>query len=146
MKIKRVMKKYIFKGFGFPVELSNVPIIEVMGDEAPYIKYNMLSEIVLREIIFNVNIKITGNHIKFIRQSLNKSLREFSNDLELSHEKLRRIEDKHKHDDISSYIIESDWGKIKIMVITYFYNKDMGLYLKSLSENVDNKNEIIKVA
>lgn len=146
MKIKRVMKKYIFNGFGFPVELSNVPIIEVMGDEAPYIKYNMLSEIVLREIIFNVNIKITGNHIKFIRQSLNKSLREFSNDLELSHEKLRRIEDKHKHDDISSYIIESDWGKIKIMVITYFYNKDMGLYLKSLSENVDNKNEIIKVA
>ena len=46
-KIKRV---HIDRGFGFPVKLVNVPMVKVRGEWTPAINYNLLAEVVLKEL------------------------------------------------------------------------------------------------
>lgn len=101
MKIKR----YIFKGFGFPVELHNVPAREIRGSIEPIINYKNLAIMVISEICSDENTNpLTGRQVFFLRNHLNMTLREFGKMLEVTHPVVKQWE---KCDDHSTKMSDS---------------------------------------
>jgi DNA-binding transcriptional regulator YiaG len=83
---KMKIKKYIFNGFGFPVELKNVPAREIRGSIEPVINYKDLALKVISEICSDENeAPLTGNQVRFLRQHLNMTTREFGAFTENTH-------------------------------------------------------------
>ncbi|MEN0060111.1 MAG: hypothetical protein AAGB31_14830 [Bdellovibrio sp.] len=89
MKIKR----YIFNGFGFPVELQNVPAKEIRGSIEPIINYKSLALKVISEICSDENKSpLTGRQVFFLRNHLGMTLREFGKLLEVTHPVIKQWE------------------------------------------------------
>lgn len=72
------IRKYIFNGFGFPIELKNVPAKEIRGSIEPILNYRNLALKVISEICSDENDSpLTGNQVRFLRSHLNMTTREF---------------------------------------------------------------------
>lgn len=80
-KIKRV---HVDHGFGFPVKLLNVSMVKIRGEWTPEINYNLLAEIVLRELC-EKDGRLTGNEIRFIRQHFEMTLQQFAKRFGVTH-------------------------------------------------------------
>ncbi len=76
MKTKK-MKTYTYNGFGFPIELHHVEMVEVDGEFHPKIDIRELAENTMQTLAVQES-RLTGNQIKFIRTYFKMSLREFS--------------------------------------------------------------------
>ena len=72
----KIEKEWIDTGLGFPIRLTNVPMIKVRGIWTPKINYNALTRLVLRALA-NKPARLTGNEIKFIRTHFELTLQEF---------------------------------------------------------------------
>lgn len=60
------IKKCIFNGFGFPVELHNVPAREIRGSIESIINYKSLAAKVISEICSDENTNpLTGRQVFF---------------------------------------------------------------------------------
>ena len=66
MKTK-IEKTYMFEGLGFPVHLTNVPMVEMRGEFILDIDFNKLQKAVLLHLCHK-KTPLTGNEIKFIRE------------------------------------------------------------------------------
>lgn len=87
------IKKYIFNGFGFPVELQNVPAKEIRGNIEPVINYKNLALRVISEICSDENENpLTGRQVFFLRNHLGMTLREFGKLLEVTHPVIKQWE------------------------------------------------------
>ena len=87
------IKKYIFNGFGFPVELNNVPTREIRGKIEPIINYKNLAVKVVSEICSDENKSpLTGKQVFFLRNHLGMTLREFGKLLEVTHPVIKQWE------------------------------------------------------
>lgn len=73
---KRILKKFIFEMFGFPVILTNVPLKMVRGEYIPDIKYNKLEKAVLLHLCHK-KTPLTGNEIRCIRQHFSLTTNDF---------------------------------------------------------------------
>lgn len=65
----KILKKFVYEGFGFPIALVNVPVRKIRGEWVPFINYNELAKSVLRVLCF-FREPLTGNQIFFIRQQI----------------------------------------------------------------------------
>lgn len=83
MKEDRV-DKFVYEGFGFPVVLLNVPMKKIRGIEVPDINYNAL-QLVLLDLLSHKPLPLTGDEIRFIRQSLKMTLVEFAKHFGVTH-------------------------------------------------------------
>ena len=63
----KIEKKYRFEGLGFPIVLTNVPMIEMRGEFILDIDFNKLQKAVLMHLCHK-KIPLTGNEVKFIRE------------------------------------------------------------------------------
>ncbi len=63
---KKTEKEFVYEGFGFPVVLHNVPMVEVRGEWSPLIDLNKLMEVVLITLCHQMS-PFTGGQIAFIR-------------------------------------------------------------------------------
>ena len=81
---KKIQKKYIDMGFGFPVHLLNVPMVKVRGHWTPHINYSGLSDIVLNMIVLKKS-KLTGDELKFIRNKFEMTLLDFAEKFYVTH-------------------------------------------------------------
>lgn len=87
------IKKYIFNGFGFPVELRNVPAREIRGSIEPIINYKYLAEKVIAEICSDENKNpLTGRQVFFLRNHSEMTLREFGELLGVTHANVKKWE------------------------------------------------------
>ncbi len=66
MKTK-IEKTYTFEGLGFPVHLTNVPMVEIRGEFILDINFNKLQKAVLLHLCHK-KTPLTGNEVKFIRE------------------------------------------------------------------------------
>ena len=64
---KKIIKKYIFEGLGFPVLLINAPLTYVQGEWILDINYNTLQIAALLRLCHKKS-PLTGNEIRFIRK------------------------------------------------------------------------------
>ncbi len=81
---KKVVEKLEYLGFGFTVILLNVPVKSLRGIVVPDIDYNALQLVVLHHLGFKP-FPLTGNEIRFIRQSLHMTLTKFATHFGVTH-------------------------------------------------------------
>ena len=81
---KRIQKIYHDKGFGFPVTLLNVPLIEVRGEMVPSVNQKKLQELVLNALVYKTS-RLTGSEIRFIRLFTKMNLEQFAERFAVSH-------------------------------------------------------------
>lgn len=84
MKTRKIQKRFVDHGCGFPVVLRNVPMIRVRGVWTPDIDYQELNEVVLLALAHKPT-RLTGNQIKFIRHFFGLTLVEFGEYFDVSH-------------------------------------------------------------
>src|SRR5262245_3231418 len=63
----KIEKLYTFEGLGFPVILTNAPMIEVRGEYILDIDFNKLQKAVLLHLCHK-KTPLTGNEVRFIRE------------------------------------------------------------------------------
>ena len=81
---KKIEKKYIDHGFGFPICLHNVPMVKVRGTWTPEVNYNKLTRAVAMSLASSKAL-LTGSQVKFIRQFFEMNLKEFGVRFNVSH-------------------------------------------------------------
>ena len=81
---KKIQKRFVDKGCGFPVVLENVPMVKVHGDWTPDINYRDLHKAVLLALA-NKPVRLTGNEIKFVRHYFSLTLVDFGEYFDVSH-------------------------------------------------------------
>lgn len=87
------LKKYLFGGFGFPIELQNVPARLVLGEYEPVINYKDLANAVIVIICSDENKKpLTGKQVFFIRNHFEMTIRDFGAWLEVTHAAVKKWE------------------------------------------------------
>ena len=75
---------HIDHGFGFPVKLLNVPMTKVRGEWTPAINYNLLADVVLRELCEKEG-RLTGSEVRFMRQHFEMTLQAFAKRFGVTH-------------------------------------------------------------
>lgn len=81
---KKIVKKFIYKGLGFPIVLTNVPMVKRRDIWTPAIDYNKLQ----RQVLLALSQKpaaLTGNEIHFIRTYFEMTLENFGKLFGVSH-------------------------------------------------------------
>lgn len=63
----KIQKLYVYEGLGFPVHLTNVPMVEIRGEYILDIKFNKLQKAVLLHLSHK-QTPLTGNEVRFIRK------------------------------------------------------------------------------
>jgi hypothetical protein len=81
---KRIQKVFVDYGFGFPVNLKNVPMVKVRGHWTPNINYNVLTKAVLIALAHKVS-RLTGDEVKFIRNHFEMTLEDFAKRFSVTH-------------------------------------------------------------
>jgi len=64
---QKIEKTYTLDVLGFPILLTNVPMVKIRGDFVPDIDYNKLQKAVLLHLCHK-KTPLTGNEVKFIRK------------------------------------------------------------------------------
>ena len=126
---KKIVKKYIYNGFGFPVELHNIEMMKLEGKFHPNINVRKIAEVVIKSLISQKS-RLTGNQIKFIRAYFSMSLREFAKVVNESHMAVKKWED------FQDETTNMD-RNIEIMLRLHIYDR---VVIKSK----DNKNEKVE--
>jgi len=91
MKTKTV-RKYIYDGLGFPVELHDVEMVMIDGEFHPKIDVRKVADSTINSLVLQ-QTRLTGNQIKFIRTYFSMSLREFTRIANESHMAIKKWED-----------------------------------------------------
>lgn len=107
MKRKRIEKKYVDHGFGFPVIIENVGIAEWHGEEVPMIDHFVLANLLLRSFP-DKPARLTGAEIRFIRKFFEMTLLEFGRQFGVSHVAVKKWEDKGMNPTKMSWSTEKD--------------------------------------
>lgn len=134
--------KYIDRGFGFPITLSDVPMVRVDGEWTPEINYNQLAKKVLLALAER-NGRLTGNQVRFIRMQLEMTLQQFAKRLRLTHPAVLKWESAKNLPTGMSWTTEKD---IRLFTFKSLKNAANGfLRLYSYLEEVAS-NKAVKVS
>lgn len=126
---KKIVKKYIYNGLGFPIELHNVEMVMFNGEFHPKIDVRKIADSAIKSLV-SQETRLTGNQIKFIRTYFSMSLRDFSEIVNESHMAVKKWEDfKDKPTNMDR--------NIEILLRLYIYDH---IAIKSKND----KKEIIK--
>ncbi|MBI2608146.1 MAG: hypothetical protein HYW47_00920 [Deltaproteobacteria bacterium] len=139
---KKIQKVFIDYGFGFPIQLLNVPMIKVRGKWTPNINYDLLADIVLEALCWKP-AKLTGNEIKFIRHYFEMTLTEFANRFYVTHAGVIKWEKtKNKSTDVA-WATEKD---IRLYVLFQLNAKpkEIAHLYESLEEKSSKKEYALK--
>jgi hypothetical protein len=81
---RKIIKEYIDHGFGFPVILRNVPMINVFGQWTPDINYKQLERAILLALVHKP-ARLSGSEVRFIRHFFKMTLQEFGECFDVRH-------------------------------------------------------------
>lgn len=81
---RKIQKSYVDKGFGFPVYLTNVPMVKVRGQWTPDIHYGKLADTLLLALA-KKPARLTGNELRFIRTKFELTLKVFGLLFDVTH-------------------------------------------------------------
>lgn len=90
---RKVQKKFIYEGFGFPIVLINVPMMKVMGVWTPQINYNKLQRNLLIALAHKP-FPLTGNEMRFIRKYFEMNMEVFGKIFGVTHVAVSKWESK----------------------------------------------------
>jgi hypothetical protein len=82
--VTKVVERYIDRGFGFPVVLVKVLLVQVRGKWTPAINYTHLAQAVLGQLA-GFNGRLTGHQVRFVRHHFDLTLQAFAARFGVSH-------------------------------------------------------------
>lgn len=94
----KIEKSYTYEGLGFPVHLTNIPVVEMRGEFILDIDYNKLQKAVLLHLCHKKE-PLTGNEVKFIRKYFSLTTTAFGHLFGYSHSAILKWE--NQEDDIA---------------------------------------------
>jgi len=80
----KIVAKYTDRGFGFPVVLEQVPMVQVRRKWTPAINYTRLARAVLRQLA-GLDGRLTGHQVRFVRLHFDITLQAFAARFGVSH-------------------------------------------------------------
>ncbi|MES2217377.1 MAG: hypothetical protein V4501_03090 [Pseudomonadota bacterium] len=110
----KLVKKYIYDGLGFPIELHDVEMVREGDEFYPKIDVDKIADLAIESLVSQKS-RLTGNQIKFVRTYFSMSLREFANIVNESHMAVKKWE---KFKDEATNMDRN----IEIMLRLYIYN------------------------
>ncbi len=114
---RKIQKQFIYRGFGFPVKLINVPMIKVFGKWAMDINFNKLEMVVLHQVLYKAG-PLNGDEIRFIRKFLSMTTTEFGSIFGVSHVSVMNWEKGINHIAPASDIY------LRLYLLNYLHVKD----------------------
>lgn len=139
---KKIKKIHIDHGFGFPVKLLNVSMAKVRGEWTPTINYNLLSQVVLKELCEKEG-KLTGNEVRFIRQHFELTLQQFAKRFGVSHPAVLKWEAKNNKPTDMNWATEKDIRIFSLLKLESKSSEVVELY--NFLEQVMNGGKAIEV-
>lgn len=140
---KKIQKVYEGHGFGFPVVLLNVPMIQVRGEWLPDVNQNKLSEIVLGALIHKP-YRLTGNEVHFIRIFLGMTLEQFAKRLDVTHPAVLKWEKKQTEPTGMIWSTEKDIRLFGLTKLQKHKNDFLSAY-HELEKSLPENNKPIKI-
>lgn len=104
---KKIQKRFVFSGFGFPVVLLNVTMGKVRGAWTPLMDYNKLQKDVVEALAYKT-VRLTGNEIHFIRNYFGMTLAEFGDRFSVSHPAVIKWENAGDEATAMKWAVEKD--------------------------------------
>ncbi len=96
-----------YHGFGFPVVLSNVPMVQVRGVWTPDVNFNELEKKLLAALACKP-VRLTGNEVRFIRHSLSMTLEQFAERFGVTHPAVLKWEAAKNRPTKMTWAVEKD--------------------------------------
>ncbi len=104
---KKIQKVYQDHGFGFPVTILNVPMIEVRGEWVPNIDQKELQARVIEALVLK-DSRLTGSEIHFIRLFSEMTLEQFAERFDVTHPAVLKWERAKNHATGMGWTTEKD--------------------------------------
>lgn len=120
MKQKKIEKRYVYEGLGFPILLTNVPMVEIRGVWTLDIDLNFLQKVVLIGLAYQP-FDLTGNQIRFIRSWLRLTQVAFGHHLGVTHPAVVKWE---KTNNLSSKMNVSTQRELRLLLLDKLLIKD----------------------
>lgn len=135
---KKILDKFIFEGFGFPIVLHNVIVTSFNGEDFPEINYNELRLQTIRALILSSKA-LKGAQLQFLRKFLKKSLRDIAEDLGVSHAQIKIWEDKSLE---FTGLTQNQERKLKNHVLSFLISEEQRfLYDKLLTQKIEHQSD-----
>ena len=99
--------RFLYNGFGFPVLLLDVPMVQVRGDWTPDVDYNQLARRLLLALAGSP-VRLIGNEIRFIRHSLSMTLEQFAQRFGVTHPAVIKWEQTGNRSTSMTWAVEKD--------------------------------------
>lgn len=120
MRNTKIVTEYIDNGFGFPVLIHNVTMVEIRGEWLPKINYAKLANNVLKELVIKKS-RLTGNELRFIRLKFEMNLEDFAKRFYVSHPAVIKWENKKDMQTNMNWSTEKD---IRLFIYNKLLNED----------------------
>ncbi len=104
---RKIQKRFMDHGLGFPLVLENVPMMKVFGEWIPDINYNPLEEAMV-EVVAQQTERLTGNEIRFLRLHFGMPLEALAKLFAVTRQALMRWEKFGKKPTAMTWAIEKD--------------------------------------
>lgn len=88
---KKIQKTFTYHGLGFPLLLTDVPMVKLRGAWAPDVDYSELEEKMALAVPLKT-ARLTGDEIRFLRLHLGLSLSALARQLGLTHQAVAKWE------------------------------------------------------
>lgn len=139
----KFQKEFIDYGFGFPVKFMNVTLLKVRGSWTPKVPYNRIAKQLLHALAFKP-VRLSGNEVRFIRQSFEMTLQEFGKRFDVSHVAVIKWEKAGDKVTPMAWSIEKD---LRLFVLSRQGSKasEMATLYSELEEVPGNKGAVIEL-
>ncbi len=111
--MNKVLKNYVFNGFGFDVLLRNITLKSIDGADYPDINMNELKKLTIKGLLASRQ-QLTGYQVKFLRTSIKMSFDQVSEKIYIAASTLRSWEAKGS--EFTGFTIEQEKA-FRMMVI-----------------------------
>ena len=98
---------FVYRGFGFPVTLINVPMLRVRGVWTPDLNLNSVAQHLLSALARKPS-RLTGEEIRFVRHSLSMTLEQFAHRFGVTHPAVIKWEKAGHRPTSMAWAIEKD--------------------------------------
>jgi hypothetical protein len=139
----KFQKEFIDHGFGFPVKFMNVTLVKVRGAWTPKVPYNRIAKELLHALAFKPS-RLTGNEVRFIRQSVELTLQGFGKRFDVSHVAVLKWEKSGDEATPMAWSMEKD---LRLFILTRQGSKapEMATLYGELEKVRANKSTVIEL-
>lgn len=141
--MKKIRKKFLYEGFGFPVAFLNVPMVKIRGDWTPDVDYSEIAKGLLMMMAAHPT-RLTGSKVRFIRHYFKMTLKQFADRFVVKHPAVIKWEN------FGSSAVTMAWGTekdIRLFVLDELQvsAKEIGEAYRGLAKQASPNPQTIKM-